>query len=111
MSSSGRGYAPVAPRQPASPLRTTPEEPSALPAVSALVLAIVLNFLVLSKLDIPVVRPVLGFWFLLVFPAYLIFTTSVWRGCHPPERLGYSVGSALFILMVTGLAVNGVLPL
>jgi uncharacterized membrane protein len=77
----------------------------------ALLLAIVVNFIVLANLNLPVVRPVLGFWFILIFPAYLIFATSAWRACSLSERLGYSVCALLLILMLTGFAMSEALPL
>ena len=55
-------------------------------------------------------RPVLGFWFVVVLPAYLIFTTSAWRKCGPQERLGYSVCATILTLMLMGLVINEVLP-
>src|SRR6202000_1019393 len=58
-----------------------------------------------------VVRPVLGFWFILILPTYLLFTTSAWRRCGIQERLGYSVCSVLLMLMLAGLAINETLPL
>ena len=89
----------------------TPEAASVLPKLATLILAVVVNIMVLAKVDLPIVRPVLGFWFVIIFPSYLLFTTSAWRGCGLQERLGYSVCSVLLILMLTGLVINEVLPL
>jgi len=77
----------------------------------ALVLALAVNYLVLEKVNLPVVRPILGFWFILVFPAYLLYASSAWRRCTLQERVGYSVAVVLLALMVAGLAINEVLPL
>ena len=96
---------------PTSRLQTPSGDVSVLPAFATLILAVVVNVIVLAKVDLPVVRPVLGFWFVIILPSYLLFTTSAWRGCGLQERLGYSVCSVLLILMLTGLAINEVLPL
>ena len=75
------------------------------------VLVVAANFLVITSHRLPFVVPVLGFWFLVVHPAYLIYTTPVWRATSVPERLGYSITATLLMLMVGGLAFNTVLPL
>jgi uncharacterized membrane protein len=79
--------------------------------LTALALAIIVNVVVLANVNLPVVRPVLGFWFLIVLPSYLAFTSSLWRKCGLQERWGYSVCLVLLVLMLAGLAVNEVLPL
>lgn len=89
----------------------TPEPASVVPAIAALAVAVAVNIMVLKQIDLPYVRPVLGFWFILIYPAYLLFTTSVWRRCSVQERLGYSVCIVLLSLMLAGLAINEVLPL
>ena len=88
-----------------------PEPLPVTPAVTALVLGVVVNIMVLAQVDIPVIRPTLGFWFVIVLPSYLVFTTSAWRKCSLQERLGYSVCSVLLVLMLTGLAINEIVPL
>lgn len=98
------------PRRPAPSVQAPPEEPSVFPAIAALLLAVVVNFIVLAKVDVPVVRPALGFWYIVIFPSYLIYATAAWRGCSISERLGYSVGAALLLLMLVGLAMNELLP-
>ena len=82
-----------------------------LGAFTALILALVVNYMVIKHVDLPVARPVLGFWFLIVLPAYLLYTSSAWRRCGLQERVGYSVGLVLFVLMASGLLINEVLPL
>lgn len=91
--------------------REASQPASILPSVAALVLALAVNFMVLKHLQVAVVRPILGFWFILIFPSYLLFTTSAWRRCGLQERIGYSVGAVLLTLMLSGLAINEVLPL
>jgi len=60
-------------------------------AFAALILALAVNVMVFANVDLPIARPVLGFWFLIVLPAYLLYTSSAWRRCGLQERLGYSV--------------------
>jgi uncharacterized membrane protein len=67
--------------------------------------------MVFKNMSLPIARPVLGFWFMVVLPAYLLYTSSAWRRCGLQERVGYSVCSVLFILMASGLLINEVLPL
>lgn len=88
-----------------------PESTNLIPALVTLALAAIVNFIVLAQVHLPIIRPVLGFWFIIIFPSYLVFTTSAWRKCSFQERLGYSVCSVLLILMAAGLIVNEVLPL
>ena len=57
------------------------------------------------------VGPAIGFWFLVVHPVYLLYTTSLWRGSSVAERAGYSLTAALLLLMLAGLGVNTFLPL
>ena len=99
-------FAPIAARQ-----SDTQKPASALATIVALILVVVVNVMVLAKADLPIVRPALGFWFVIILPSYLLFGTSVWRKCGLQERLGYSVCSVLLILMLTGLAINEGLPL
>jgi uncharacterized membrane protein len=81
------------------------------PLLATAVLVLAANFLAISPHRLPVLVPVLGFWFLVVHPAYLVYTTPVWRATSVPERLGYSITATLLMLMVGGLAFNTVLPL
>lgn len=112
MNNRTRGYAPVASTRPDIELSTARQGAGVSPAVIvALILAIVVNFLVLRNIHLPIVRPALGFWFVIIFPSYLVFTTAAWRRCSFHERLGYSVCGTLLILMLTGFAMNEVLPL
>ena len=87
------------------------EQASVFPTVIGLILAVVVNVMVLTKVDLPIFRPAAGFWFMIILPSYLLFTTSAWRRCRLEERLGYSVCTALLILMLTALIVNEILPL
>jgi uncharacterized membrane protein len=81
------------------------------PALASACLIADVNILVISGFRLPLLGAAVGFWFLLVQPVYLLYTTSLWRGSPPAERLGYSLTSILLVLMVTGLGINTVLPL
>jgi uncharacterized membrane protein len=96
---------PAARRMPAA------EGPDIVFPLVALFLVIVVNLLVFANLNPPIVRPVLGFWFIFVFPGLLLFTSSAWRRCGLQERVAYSACGTLLILMLAGLAINEVLPL
>ena len=78
-------------------------------ACAALIAAV--NVSVIARFRLPFLEPALGFWFLLIHPAYLLYTTSAWRGSAAAERLGYSLAAALLLLMLAGLAANTFLPL
>src|ERR1035438_6792565 len=69
------------------------------------------NILALTSFRLPFLGPAIGFWFLLVHPVYLLYTTSVWPESSVAERLGYSLTAALLLLMLTGLGINTFLPL
>jgi uncharacterized membrane protein len=99
--------APIPPRKPAD----APAARRVFAGIAALILALAVNFMVYAHMNLPVARPVLGFWFMLVLPAYLLYTSSAWRRCGLQERLGYSVCSVLLLLMAAGLAINELLPL
>jgi uncharacterized membrane protein len=106
MIDNNRGYAPTAIRQ------SKPSGAASTPAMFVtLILAIIVNVMVFRDVSVSVIRPVLGFWFVIVFPSYLAFTSSVWRKCGLEERWGYSVCSVLLILMLSGLVLNEGLPL
>jgi uncharacterized membrane protein len=80
-------------------------------AFVAVILALVVNFMVFTNMDLAIARPVLGFWFMVVLPAYLLYTSSAWRRCGLQERVGYSLCLVLLLLMASGLVINEVLPL
>lgn len=87
------------------------EERNVFAPLTALILGIAVNLLILLNVHLPIIRPALGFWFIVIFPSYLLFTNRVWIKCSLQERLGYSVCGTLLILMVAGFAVNEVLPI
>ncbi|HUC26321.1 MAG TPA: DUF2206 domain-containing protein [Streptosporangiaceae bacterium] len=73
-------------------------------------LVIAANVLALTGFRLLYVGPALGFWFLLVLPAYLLYTTTTWRGSPGAERVGYSVTAVILLLMLGGLVMNTILP-
>ena len=99
--------APISPRKSGD----APRVRRVFAAFAALIMALVVNVMVFAHVDLPIARPVLGFWFMVVFPAYLLYTSSAWRRCSLQERLGYSVAAVLLVLMAAGLLINAVLPL
>ena len=107
MIDNNHSFAPAAEKQSDTPEAASP----LLGSVALLILAVAVNAMVLAKVDLPVVRPALGFWFVIILPTYLLFSSAAWRKCGAQERLGYSLGSVLLTLMLVGLAVNEVLPL
>ena len=80
------------------------------PALASLCLAVAANILALKGYRLPFIGSAIGFWFIVVHPVYLLYTTSMWRRIPAAERLGYSLTGALLLLMVAGLAMNTVLP-
>ena len=81
------------------------------PALASAGLVVGANVLAETGARLPFLGPAIGFWFLLVHPVYLLYTTSVWRGSSVAERLGYSLTALLLLLMLAGLGVNTFLPL
>jgi uncharacterized membrane protein len=80
------------------------------PALISAALIMAVNVSVITGFRLPFLLPAIGFWFLVIHPAYLLCTTSVWGGTSVAERLGYSVAATLLILMLSGLALNTFLP-
>ena len=74
-------------------------------------LILTLNVLVVAKYSVPFAEPLLGTWFLIINPTYLVATTSAWRGCSGVERIGYSLSAVLLSLMLLGLTANFLLPI
>jgi uncharacterized membrane protein len=82
-------------------------EPATYVGAAFVILA---NVLILTDIRVPLAGPVIGFWFLVGCPIYLLFSTDMWRGSPAAERLGYSLGAVLLLLMLGGLAINTILP-
>jgi uncharacterized membrane protein len=80
-------------------------------ALASAVLIAAANVLVVTGFRLPFIGSAIGFWFLLVYPVYLLYTTSLWRGSSVAERLGYSLAAVLLLLMLAGLCINTLLPL
>lgn len=73
-------------------------------------LVLLANALALTGGRLPVLGPAAGFFFLVVQPTYLLFTTAIWRSSAALERVGYSLTATLLALMLGGLAMNAILP-
>jgi uncharacterized membrane protein len=81
------------------------------PTIVSACLVVIVNVFVITGLHgPPFIWPALGFWFLVVQPVYLLFTTSFWEQCSGAERLGYSLAGVALGLMLAGLAADLVLP-
>jgi uncharacterized membrane protein len=82
------------------------------PVLVSASLIVLVNVVVLTGARVPpFLWPALGFWFLLLQPVYLVFTTSFWEETGFAERLGYSLTAVLLVLMLAGLVADLVLPL
>ena len=81
------------------------------PAALSLVLAVAANVLAVSGLSVPLIGPAVGFWFIVVYPSYLLCTSGAWPRSSSIERVAYSVMSVILLLMVSGLPLNTLLPL
>lgn len=92
-------------RQPA-----TPRWGSGLSVAVTVVFALAANVLAVSAVRVPFLGPAIGFWFLVVNPIYLLYTTDIWGRSNVIERVAYSVTGVLLWLMLGGLVINTVLP-
>jgi uncharacterized membrane protein len=79
-------------------------------ALVSVCLVVCVNVLVVNGSHLPFVGPSMGFWFIVVYPTYLLYTTSLWQRCSAIERLGYSLSAVLLLLMLAGLGINTFLP-
>jgi uncharacterized membrane protein len=81
------------------------------PVIASACLIAVINIFVIAGLHLPpFLGPALGFWFLVIQPVYLVYTTSFWGGSASAERFGYSLTTVLLTLMIAGLVADLVLP-
>jgi uncharacterized membrane protein len=80
------------------------------PLLASIALAAGVHALVLADITVPFAEPAMSFWFLIMLPVYLLFTTPVWGGAPAAERLGFSLTSVLLALMLAGLVANTLLP-
>ena len=81
------------------------------PTFAALGLVAAANIVAITNFSLPFLGPAIGFWFLIIYPVYLLYTCSVWRGSSSGERVGYSLAVILLLLMLAGLAFSTALPL
>ena len=73
-------------------------------------LGVVTNVLLLDAIHVAFLGPALGWWLVVVFPTYLIATTRIWERVTGAERVLYSLGTVLLILVVGGLMLDLILP-
>ena len=104
---------PAEPGEPGEPGAVTqPSLPRSWPVPVVLgVLLAGANICIGLGLHFPVIPPVLGMFLLVVLPTALLMIKVDWRARYFAERLGYSLVTALLLLMFGGLAINTVLPL
>ena len=81
------------------------------PVALSFVLAVAANVLAVSGLSVPFIGPSIGFWFIVVYPSYLLYTSGVWPRSSSIERVVYSVMAVILLLMMSGLVLNTLLPL
>lgn len=75
-----------------------------------IVLFVATNVVVLADLDVPVVRPLLAVWLLVLAPTRLLGAKVEWL-VTGTERLVLGFAAALLTVMAWGLAINTLLPL
>lgn len=80
------------------------------PVVAAIALVVAANIIAITGTRFEPVSSVIGFWFILLYPVYLLYTTSFWARRPAAERVGYSVAAVLLLLILIGLAFNTLLP-
>jgi uncharacterized membrane protein len=97
--------------EPLPPGRPADRWLEAWPTIVSAGLALIVNVLVLAGLHLPFLGPALGFWFLIIQPAYLLYNTALWGNSSATERLAYSLAAVILVLMVAGLVADLVLPL
>jgi uncharacterized membrane protein len=71
---------------------------------------VVSNVLLLTGTRVAFAGPALGWWLIVVYPTYLLTTTRVWERVTGAERVLYSLGAVLLILVVGGLLLDVTLP-
>src|SRR5690348_16715576 len=89
----GQGYTPVAGAEARQGRRHAEEFRYGWLTGIAVGLVAITNILVVSGLRLPFLEPALGFWFLVLHPAYLLYMTSLWRRTSVAERAGYSLAA------------------
>ena len=52
----------------------------------------------------------MGWWLIVVHPTYLICTTRIWKEVSGAERVAYSLGAVLLVLIVGGVLIDVLLP-
>jgi uncharacterized membrane protein len=73
-------------------------------------LGVFTNALLLTGTRVTFLGAALGWWLIVVYPTYLLTTTRVWERVTGAERVLYSLGAVLLILLVGGLLLDVTLP-
>jgi uncharacterized membrane protein len=73
-------------------------------------LIVAANVCTAANLHFPMLIPALGLFLLILLPVALLVTKVDWHTDSPAERIGYSLATALFLLMFGGLTINAFLP-
>jgi uncharacterized membrane protein len=68
------------------------------------------NVAVLAGHRLPFIGALLGWWLIVLHPTYLVSTTRFRTKVSGVERVAYSLGAVLFVLIVGGLVIDVVLP-
>ncbi len=93
--------------------RTPPDSEFTRPNLGVFVSCVIVlgtNVLLLSGDRIAFVGAALGWWLIILHPAYQICTTRLWKTVTGAERVAYSVGGVLLALILGGLLIDVVLP-
>jgi uncharacterized membrane protein len=76
----------------------------------ACALLVATNVLILSGHQIAFVGAAMGWWLIIVHPTYLLCTTRIWKKVSGAERVAYSLGAIVLVLIVGGLLLDVLLP-
>ena len=76
----------------------------------ASILLVTTNLLLLSGHRLAFIGAALGWWLIMLHPTYLICTTRIWKSVAGAERVAYSLGAVLLVLLVGGLLLDVILP-
>jgi uncharacterized membrane protein len=101
---------PAPPAGPENPLLPRARRPIPWLLLLTVALGVTTNVLLLTHTRVSVVGAALGWWLIVVYPTYLISTTRVWERVTGAERVLYSLGAVLLVLVVGGLVLDVGLP-
>jgi uncharacterized membrane protein len=76
----------------------------------SLALLVATNIILLNGHRLAFIGPALGWWLIIAHPTYLICTTRIWKRISGAERVAYSLGAVVLVLVVGGLLLDVLLP-